>query len=82
MVAPQRARIDAYPVEERYGLVFVFLGDLPEREATVVTLYYAEGLLLKEIGEVIGVTESRVSQIHGRALYRLNTLLGDRVGQA
>lgn len=33
---PQRARIDAYPVEERYGLVFVFLGDLPERERPTI----------------------------------------------
>ncbi len=45
---------------------------LGDPEQTVITLYYAEGLLLKEIGEVIGVTESRVSQLHTRALYRLN----------
>jgi RNA polymerase sigma factor for flagellar operon FliA len=45
---------------------------LPEPEKTVITLYYGEELLLKEIGEVLGVTESRVSQIHSRALYRLN----------
>ena len=48
------------------------MGDLPEPEKTVITLYYAEELLLKEIGEILGVTESRVSQIHSRALYRLN----------
>jgi len=48
------------------------MSDLPEPEKTVITLYYAEELLLKEIGEVLGVTESRVSQIHSRALYRLN----------
>ena len=45
---------------------------LPETEQTVVTLYYGEDLLLREIGEIIGVTESRVSQIHSRALYLLN----------
>lgn len=45
---------------------------LPEPERTVITLYYGEELLLKEIGDVLGVTESRVSQIHSRALYRLN----------
>jgi RNA polymerase sigma factor for flagellar operon FliA len=45
---------------------------LLEPEKTVITLYYGEELLLKEIGEILGVTESRVSQIHSRALYRLN----------
>lgn len=45
---------------------------LLEPDKTVITLYYGEELLLKEIGEVLGVTESRVSQIHSRALYRLN----------
>jgi RNA polymerase sigma factor for flagellar operon FliA len=48
------------------------IGALPEPEKTVITLYYGEELLLKEIGEVLEVTESRVSQIHSRALYRLN----------
>jgi RNA polymerase sigma factor for flagellar operon FliA len=48
------------------------IGALPDPEKTVITLYYGEELLLKEIGEVLGVTESRVSQIHSRALYRLN----------
>jgi RNA polymerase sigma factor for flagellar operon FliA len=48
---------------------------LPEPEKTVITLYYGEELLLKEIGAVLGVTESRVSQVHSRALYRLNLAL-------
>ncbi|MCA9320708.1 MAG: sigma-70 family RNA polymerase sigma factor, partial [Planctomycetes bacterium] len=43
-----------------------------ERERHVVVLYYSEGLYLKEIGEVLGVTESRVSQLHSRAIHRLN----------
>jgi RNA polymerase sigma factor for flagellar operon FliA len=45
---------------------------LPEQEKVVITLYYGEELLLRDIAEVLGVTESRVSQIHSRALYRLN----------
>jgi RNA polymerase sigma factor for flagellar operon FliA len=45
---------------------------LPEPDKSVITLYYAEDLLLKEIAEVLGVSESRVSQVHSRALYRLN----------
>ena len=55
---------------------------LPEREQAVITLYYAEELLLKEIGEILNVTESRVSQLHSRALYRLNTFMESKVGQA
>lgn len=51
---------------------------LPEQEKTVITLYYGEELLLREISEILSVTESRVSQIHSRALYRLNCLLQTR----
>ena len=54
--------------------------ELPEQEKSVITLYYAEELLLKEIGEVLGVTESRVSQIHTRALYLLNRSLSATLG--
>lgn len=48
---------------------------LPEREKTVVALYYYEGLTLKEIGQVLGVTESRVSQLHTKAVLRLRARL-------
>lgn len=51
------------------------LGDaiekLPEREKLVIALYYYEGLTLKEIGQVLGVTESRISQMHSKAILRL-----------
>ncbi len=50
---------------------------LPERERLVVSLYYDEELNLREIGEVLGVTESRVCQIHGQALARLRANLTD-----
>jgi len=50
---------------------------LPSVDRRVITLYYREGLLLREIGEVLGVTESRVSQIHSRALERLRELNAD-----
>lgn len=45
--------------------------ELPEQERIVLVLYYYENLMLKEIGEVIGVSESRVSQIHAKAVSRL-----------
>jgi RNA polymerase sigma factor for flagellar operon FliA len=48
---------------------------LPEREKTVIALYYYEGLTLKEIGQVLGVTESRVSQLHTKAVLRLRARL-------
>lgn len=48
---------------------------LPERERTVIALYYSEGLTLAEIGAVLGVTESRVSQIHTKAVLVLRSRL-------
>ncbi|MEV1009876.1 RNA polymerase sigma factor WhiG [Streptomyces sp. NPDC049881] len=53
---------------------------LPHREKTVVTLYYYEGLTLAEIGEVLGVTESRVSQIHTKSVLQLRAKLADVTG--
>jgi RNA polymerase sigma factor for flagellar operon FliA len=51
------------------------LAKLPEREMQVVSFYYYEGLTLKEIGQILGVTESRVSQIHGKAIASLRALI-------
>lgn len=68
--------------DEMRSLLAEAIASLPEREQSVITLYYAEELLLKEIGEILEVTESRVSQIHSRALYRLNTYMEAKVGQA
>jgi RNA polymerase sigma factor for flagellar operon FliA len=53
------------------------IGSLPERERLVLALYYQEELNLKEIGSVLGVSESRVSQIHSQAALRLRTRLAD-----
>lgn len=49
---------------------------LPERERLVMALYYDEELNLREIGDVLGVSESRVCQIHGQALIRLRARMG------
>ncbi|EMR11960.1 RNA polymerase sigma factor [Methylophaga lonarensis MPL] len=50
---------------------------LPERERLVMSLYYNEELNLKEIGEVLGVSESRISQIHSQTVIRLRAKLKD-----
>jgi len=52
-------------------LIAKAIDTLPDSERTVISLYYHEGLTLKEIGRVLGVTESRACQIHGKALVRL-----------
>jgi len=60
--------LDIIEQGEEIESVVTALKKLPERERTLLSLYYYEGLTLKEIGLVLGVTESRVSQLHGRAL--------------
>jgi RNA polymerase sigma factor for flagellar operon FliA len=56
--------------ELREGLADA-IASLPEREKIVIALYYYDGLTLREIGDVLGVTESRVSQLHTKAILRL-----------
>ncbi len=53
------------------------ISGLPERERLVMAMYYDEELNLREIGEVLGVSESRVCQIHGQALIRLRARMGE-----
>jgi len=58
----------AFETEETKYLLAKAINTLPEREKIVVTLYYFEGLTLAEIGDILGVTESRVCQIHTKAV--------------
>lgn len=58
------------------------LQELPERDRLVLSLYYYEELTLSEIGEVIGVSESRVCQLHSRAVMNLRALLSQSGGKA
>jgi RNA polymerase sigma factor FliA len=57
--------------EERSAGIAAAVEQLPERERLVMSLYYSDELNLKEIGKVLGVTESRVCQIHSQALVRI-----------
>jgi len=51
------------------------IGKLPEKERLIISLYYWEELTMKEIGKILGITESRVSQIHSQAVARLRRKL-------
>lgn len=57
------------------------IATLPEKEQQVLSLYYQEELTMKEVGAVLGVGESRVSQIHSMALIRLRTRLEQSIGR-
>ena len=65
--------VAAYEVEEMRQILADSISRLPEREKTVLTLYYYEGLTLAEIGSILGVTESRVCQIHTKAVIQLRS---------
>ncbi len=65
---------------EMRNLLAGALTTLPEREQTILSLYYEQELTLKEIGEVIGVCESRVSQLRALAVSRLRVSLRETLG--
>lgn len=69
--------VAAYEVEEMKQILARAINRLGDREKIVLTLYYYEGLTLAEIGEVLGVTESRVCQIHTKAVLQLRGRLGE-----
>ncbi len=71
--------LEATEVRELIGEA---IAALPEREKLVITLYYYEELTLREIGEVLGVTESRVSQLHTKAILRLKARLASAHARA
>lgn len=73
--APQP--FDAVATSDEVSQLATAIGRLPDTERNVVVLYHYEGLYLKEIGEILGVTESRVSQILSRATERLRLKMTD-----
>jgi RNA polymerase sigma factor for flagellar operon FliA len=69
--------VAAFETEETKYLLARAINTLPEREKIVVTLYYYEGLTLAEIGQVLGVTESRICQMHTKAVLQMRSKLSD-----
>ena len=67
----------AYERSEMQDKVRAAIGSLPPREQKVITLYYYGDVTMKQIGAEIGVNESRVSQLHARAIKRLRVVLAD-----
>ena len=65
-----------YDKQETKQILAKAIDSLSEKEKKVVTLYYYEDLTLKEISKILGVTESRISQIHSKAMMKLNIKLG------
>jgi RNA polymerase sigma factor for flagellar operon FliA len=65
----------AFEIAETRQLLGQAINALPEREKIVLTLYYYENLTLQEVGRVLGVTESRVCQIHTKAVLHLRSRL-------
>lgn len=65
--------------EEMVEILGQAIDALPEREKLLITLYYHEGLTLKEIGQVLSVTESRVCQLHSQAVGRLRTKINGMI---
>ncbi len=68
-------------LKELKNLIAAAIDSLPEKERLMVSLYYYEELTMKEIGEVLGITESRISQIHSKAVYRLRTKLKSLIAE-
>ena len=76
---PDDGSNDPYVKFETNELTRLLIGaieDLPEKERLVLSLYYYEEFTMKEIGALLGVNESRVSQLHTKAMLRLRGKLG------
>jgi RNA polymerase sigma factor FliA len=79
--APQLDPFFVFHKSEIQGILGTAIDTLPKKERLVVSLYYFDELTMKEIGKVLGVNESRVSQLHTKAMLRLRTKLRKMNGQ-
>jgi RNA polymerase sigma factor for flagellar operon FliA len=71
--------LEGMQVDDMQRILSEAIASLPERERLVMALYYDEELNLREIGAVMGVSESRVSQIHSQAVIRLQARMSNRL---
>jgi RNA polymerase sigma factor for flagellar operon FliA len=78
VVDPSHDPVAAFEVDETRYLLADAINRVPERERLVLTLYYYDGLTLSEIGAVLGVTESRVCQIHTKGILQLRAKFIER----
>ena len=78
--APRNEPLDSLHSADFKAALAEAISNLPERERLVMAMYYDEELNLREIGEVLGVSESRVCQIHGQALIRLRARMTEWTG--
>jgi RNA polymerase sigma factor for flagellar operon FliA len=74
-----RDPLESVELEARRDLLVKAISELPEREKLVVSLYYREGLTFKEIGQVLSVTESRICQMHSKAVARMHGKLARHI---
>ncbi len=69
-------------LQELRDILAEAISELPEKEKLVVSLYYYEGLTMREIGEILGYTESRISQLHSKAISRLRAKIKASLGDS
>lgn len=74
---PNQDPLTALNMSEARGVVAETIDSLPEKERLVISMYYYDELTMKEIGQVLEYTESRISQLHTKAVLRLRTRLND-----
>ena len=74
-VSDQPSPIDDLKIKEIKSIIFKALSTLSKKEQIVMSLYYYDELTLKEIAKVLNLTESRISQIHSKAIIRLRVKL-------
>ncbi|GAB4237694.1 MAG: RNA polymerase sigma factor FliA [Acidobacteriota bacterium] len=78
-ISPEETPFEAVSKKEMRQLLAESIKDLPEREQLILSLYYREELTMKEIGQILGVNESRISQLHTRAILRLRSRLQSKL---
>jgi len=70
------ARVGEKEILETLGQL---IENLPEREALILSLYYRDGLTLKEVAETLDLSPARISQLHSKAIFRLRGLFGQKI---